>query len=131
MNDRFVVAKLQFFGFVDSLFKPFLTAYQTDWPVLQFMYGDLIDMVRNLLQLFMKPDVLNKCTSETALKELDLKKKDNMLCQRKLNNGFATELTITEMVRKDLVTDAEVSEFKKQSLKFLVATAENCLKEVQ
>ena len=95
------------------------------------MYGDLIDMVRNLLQLFMKPDVLNKCTSETVLKELDLKKKDNMLCQRKLNNGFATELTITEMVRKDFVTDAEVSEFKKQSLKFLVATAENCLKEVQ
>ena len=84
------------------------------------MYGNLIDMVRNLLQLFIKPNALNKCTFGTALKELDLLKKD----QRKLNIGFATELTIMEMVRKDLVTDAEISEFKKQCLKFLVATAE-------
>ena len=82
-------------------------------------------MARNLLQVFMTLDVLNLCTSVTTLKELDLTEKDNMFSPRKLNIGFATELTITEMVRKVLVTDAEVSEFKKQRLKFLVATAEN------
>ena len=49
--NKFVVSKLQFFRFVGSLFQPFLTVYQTDWPVLSFMYGDLIDMVKNLLQL--------------------------------------------------------------------------------
>ena len=80
-------------------------------------------MVRNL-QLFMKSDVLNKCTSGTTLKEHDLTKKDNMWSQSKLNTELATELTITETVRKDLVTNAEVSEFKKQYLKFLVASAE-------
>ena len=125
VNDKFVVAKLQFFSFVANLYKPFLTAYQTDWPVHPSMYGDLIDMARNLLQHFMTLDVLNLCTSGTTLKELDLTKKDNMFSPRKLNIGFATELTMTEMVRKVLVTDAEVSEFKKQCLKFLVATAEN------
>ena len=124
VNDKYVVVKLQFFSFVASLFKTFLTAYQTDCPVLPFMYGDLIDMARNLLQLFMTLDVLNLCTSGTTLRELDLTKKDNILSPRKLIIGFATELTVTEMVRKDLVTDAEVSEFKKQCLKFLVATAE-------
>ena len=38
-----VVAKLQFFNFVASLFTPFLIAYETDWLVLSFMYGDLFD----------------------------------------------------------------------------------------
>lgn len=37
------VAKLQFFNFVASLFTPFLIAYETDWLVLSFMYGDLFD----------------------------------------------------------------------------------------
>ena len=70
----------------------------------------------------MKPDVLNKCTSGTALKELDLTIKDNMLSQRKLNIGFATELTITEMIRKNLVTAMQGFLSLRNSLKF--ATAE-------
>ena len=70
----------------------------------------------------MKPDVLNKCTSGTALKELDLTIKDNMLSQRKLNIGFATELTITEMIRKNLVTAMQGFLSLRNSPKF--ATAE-------
>ena len=70
----------------------------------------------------MKPDVLNNCTSGTVLKELDLTIKDNMLSQRKLNIGFATELTITEMIRKNLVTAMQGFLSLRNSPKF--ATAE-------
>ena len=70
----------------------------------------------------MKPDVLNKCTSGTTLKKLDLIIKDNMLSQRKLSIGFATELTITEMIRKNLVTVMQWFLSLRNSLKF--ATAE-------
>ena len=107
VNDQFSVAKFQFFSFVVSLFEPFLTVYQTDWPVLPFMYDDLTDLVRKLLQLFIKTDVLTNCTSGTALKQLDLTKKENFFSQSKLNIGFATELTISEMKRKDLVTNTK------------------------
>lgn len=54
MNDRFSVDKFQFSSFFSSLFGPFLTVYQTDWSVLPFMYEDLADLVRKLVQLFMK-----------------------------------------------------------------------------
>ena len=90
VNDKFFVAKLQFLNFVASLVKPFLTVYQFDWPVLPFMYGNLINMVRKLRQLFMKLDVLNKCTSGTALKKLDLTNQI-LLNQMKLSIGFAIE----------------------------------------
>ena len=45
------------------------------------------------------------------------------MSQGKLNIWFATELTVSEMIRRDLVTDTEFSEFQKQCLQFLVATA--------
>ena len=47
--DQFSVANFQLFSFVVSLFGPFLTVYQTDWPVFPFMYEDLTDIVRKLL----------------------------------------------------------------------------------
>ena len=50
-------------------------------------------------------------------------KKENFFNRSELNIGDATGLTISDMIRKDLVTDAEVSKFKKQFLQFRVATA--------
>ena len=66
------------------------------------MHGDLIDMVRNL-QFFMKPDVLNKRIAGAALEELDHMKKGNMSSQE-VEYWVATEVTITQMVKIDLVT---------------------------
>ena len=71
----FIVANFLFFSFVTSFFGPFLTVYQTDWPVLPFIYQDLTDLVTKLPQVFIKPDALTKCTSGTALKSLDLTKR--------------------------------------------------------
>ena len=87
--------------------------YQTDWPVFTFMYEDLTDLVRKVLQLFMELDVLTKYASGSALKKLNLTKLENFLSRRKLNTRFATKLTVPEMISKDLVTDKKVSEFKK------------------
>ena len=72
------------------------------------MHEDLTDLVRKLLQLFIKPDVLTKCTSATALKLLNLMKNENFLSGSKSNIGFATKFTVSEIIRKDLVTDTEL-----------------------
>ena len=76
VNNQSSVAKFQFLNSVASFFGPFLTVYQTDWPVLPFIYEDLTDLVRNFLQLFIKAIVLTKCTSGTALRQVDLTKKE-------------------------------------------------------
>ena len=47
VNDKFAVAKFQFLSFVGSLFKPFLTKYQTSWPMLPYLYDDLTELIRN------------------------------------------------------------------------------------
>ena len=50
-------------------------------------------------------------------------KNKNFLSRNKLSIGFAIELTVSEMIRKDLVIDTEVSDFEKQCVQFLVAAA--------
>ena len=61
--DELVIAKLGFFSYLAGMFKPFLTACQTDCPIISFLYGDLFKLLRNILSIIIKPD-MNKC--ETA-----------------------------------------------------------------
>ena len=42
ISDLLVPAKLQFFAFLASIFKPYLTAFQTDRPMIPLMYEELI-----------------------------------------------------------------------------------------
>ena len=41
VNDKFILAKFHFFSFFGSIFKQFLTKYQTRWPMVPFVYDDL------------------------------------------------------------------------------------------
>ena len=41
MNDTLTTAKLQFFLFVAGILQPFLKLYQTDQPMIPFMYNDI------------------------------------------------------------------------------------------
>ena len=50
-------------------------------------------------------------------------KNKNFLSRNKLSIGFATELTVSEMIRKNFVIDTGVSDFEKQCVQFLVAAA--------
>ena len=45
---------------VASLLQPYLTKYQTDDPILLFLGKDLERLHKSLLQLVIKPDVLDK-----------------------------------------------------------------------
>ena len=38
ISDLLVPAKLQFFASLANIFKPYLTAFQTDCPMIPFMY---------------------------------------------------------------------------------------------
>ena len=56
MNDEFAIPKFQFFSSIAALLKPFLTAYQTDAPILPYLYDDLLKLVRELMSWFIKDE---------------------------------------------------------------------------
>ena len=59
--------------------EPYLCAYQADKPMIPFMCNDLEKLSKNLLKLFIKPEVIDKCTSPKQLKEIAVRKKENLL----------------------------------------------------
>ena len=40
-TDLIVLAKFQFFAFVTGIFEPYLVMFQTDWPMVPFMFPKL------------------------------------------------------------------------------------------
>ena len=49
LPDELTVAKLEYFKFVAAKLQPFLEAYQSDHPLVPFMYHDLKRLVKTLM----------------------------------------------------------------------------------
>ena len=83
VNDKSILVKFHFFSFFRSIFKPFLTKYQTRWPMVPFMYDDLKNLVKSILQLYIKQSVIDNCSNEIAYKNIDLLNKSNIVSKKK------------------------------------------------
>ena len=62
-----VPAKLHFFSFLASIFKPYLTAFQTDCLMILFMYEELPHILDQLIQLVFKMEAIVE--ADTTLKK--------------------------------------------------------------
>ena len=54
--------------------------------MIPFMCSDLEKLSKNLLKLFIKPEVIDKCASPKQLKEIDIRKKEALLKKKKIKN---------------------------------------------
>ena len=68
----FTVAKLQCFSYVASKVEPHLKMYQTDNPMMPYMYFDLKTMLKDLLEIIVETEVIQKCKTGKRLIETDL-----------------------------------------------------------
>ena len=95
------------------MFKPFLTAYQTDRPMISFLYGDLVKLLKNIFSVIIKPNIMNKCETALKLKEIDLFSSANHLIAKEIGTGFVAFTHIVELRRRDEVSKTWVLAFKK------------------
>ena len=73
--------KLQFFCFIAGIMQPFLTKYQSDKPILK--------LIKRLIQLIVKPDLLEKCENYLDFRRIDLDNKESITKSKDMNIGFA------------------------------------------
>ena len=83
--DLFTEAKTIFFSFICSIVKQYLKKYQCEKP----MYVDLKSIATNLLQLIVKPEVLEKCKTAKQLAEINLDIKKKSVTHKQSRNGFS------------------------------------------
>ena len=58
-SDSLVPAKLHFFSFGAGLFEPYLTRFQTDVPMVLFMFDELSAIFKKLVGLIFKKDAID------------------------------------------------------------------------
>ena len=103
VNDHLTPAKVHFFSFVTDIFQLFLVKYQSDQSVVPFVHDDLLRLVKRVLLLVLKPDVVDLCTSITALKKIDLNEKANFLKAKEIRLSFSAKECIKNLKKSDLL----------------------------
>ena len=78
MQDPFMISKLMLFSFVCGLVEPYLKVFQSDCPMLPFIYSEVKSVVNSLLSLIVKPKI-EKSRSETDFKNINLSSEENLL----------------------------------------------------
>ena len=58
-KDELTLNRLNFFGYIASLLQKILLTYQTDAPMIPFLFEDLFSTAKSLMGLIIKQDVLN------------------------------------------------------------------------
>ena len=96
-NGIFTVARLNFFSYVAGFFKPFLKSYQSNSPMIPYLYTDLSELVKKFLQLFIRADVINANLKDFRRIEM---KNENFLKISSICLGFACESSLAKKKKK-------------------------------
>ena len=111
VDDPLIVVKLEFFIYVAGLLEPYLKSYQSDQPMVPFMYFDLKKLVTCLLKLFVKAEVIDNCKT-FDLANIDLDKKSNFHEPDNMTLGFASEKTLKDLKKDDVIEDSDAKQFR-------------------
>lgn len=120
VQDDLFPAKLNFFLIVTREITPFLKLYQTVKPMLPFMSGDLTNMLRSLLEKFIKPSVMKITTTPLKLLQIDYADPVNHMDVPKLRVGFVTEQALEKHMKKDSDAERLRLEFRQNCKLFLL-----------
>ena len=131
VEDVLTPAKLGFFSYFASLFEPFLRKYQTQNPMLPYLYTDIVELFRSVLKLIIKDEVVENCCSGNQLTKIDFESANIFKKSKDVTIGFSTEYVLSDLKKKDLVKHSDIQNFYDNVRKCVVSTikemSERCL----
>lgn len=107
--DLLLPVKLHFPIFVAKQVDPFLAKYQSDKPMLPFLVSDLFQILKSLMERFVKQGHLNKMTTPEKLARFDVADSKSHKSYDHVDISFSSKKKM-----KDLVHEGNVS--KRQSM---------------
>ena len=112
VDDPLTVVKSEFFIYVAGLLEPYRKSYQSDQPMVPFIYFDLQKLVTCLLKLFVKLEIIDSCKTSFDLANIDLDKKSNFHEPNNMTLGFASEKTLKDLKKDDVIEDSDAKQFR-------------------
>ena len=107
-KEELVIPRFCFFRFIANLLNAFLVKFQSDTPLVPFVSKSLAAVVRELLRIFIKGDVLQKATTPYKLIKIDVTQKENLVPSSQIRLDTATKAALN----KATTTDTKKLRFK-------------------
>ena len=98
-GDPFFVAKGSIFLSIAKDLAPFLIKYQSDMPMLPFVQMDLCQLLRSVMERFVKQEVMQNIQSTIALMKLDVTDSSSHREMAKVDIGYIADRTLKDMFR--------------------------------
>lgn len=117
VNDELFPAKCNFVIFIAKEIEPFLTLYQTDKPMIPFLAGDLHNLIKELMEKFLKDEI-----PTSSLKLLEIKVEDLKMHKdaSQVNIGFASKRIVRDLIKEKKISAKQQIEFYINCKEFLM-----------
>ena len=95
-NIKLLKAKLELFMLLASELEPFLKKFQSNKPMVPYLYPRLHSLMMMLLNRFVKPSVLEGVNTPNQLIKLELRKQTNLMMVKEIDIGFGARRALTD-----------------------------------
>ena len=109
-------AKLQFFGDVAHMLSEFLRGFQTNSPIMPLLCGSLETIIRRVMKMFIKEDVLNEAVTAFRLIKIKVSEPNNQLAIGDVKLTAATEA----LLKSGSVDKVAKEDFRRDCVTFLL-----------
>ena len=79
--------------------------------MVPYFYHDIIRIIRSLMQMIVKPEILGKCSTFFDYEGVDLYNQNTMIKPKNMNIGFGARSLLAELGTKDKVKSSDLVEF--------------------
>lgn len=128
-SDNLLKAKHLFWISIAQDFQPFLQLYQADRPLVPFLAKDLEKLLRNIMNRFVKEDVMANATSYLKLAEINVLSAEQVKAAKLIDVGLATKRELSALRHNKKITQAQELEFIVQCKSFLTRSTEKLLEK--
>lgn len=122
LKDKFLEAKLAFLISVCFELERFLTIYQSNDPLLPFLYNDVYNLMKDLLARILKSEVLKEIKTPKDLLSVDLEKKDNLCLPSRVDIGVGAVKALKSIKN---AKDSEIMAYKIACQKIILEICKN------
>ena len=93
-------------------------------------YDDIQQLVKELLSLTIMSEVIDNCKEDyKALLKIDLRDVRNHIKKKDMHVGFGTLDELQSLLRKDLISHADINKFRIETREFLVTLLEKMFRK--
>lgn len=123
IQDPLIKCKLAFFKTISLECEPFLRRFQSNKPLAPFLYSHLNELLRSLMNRFVKRSKMANAIDIRSVILLDLQDPTNLIEVGKVDVGFSTKKVLKELK----LSEREILGFKHECQKILVAVVTKLL----